>query len=115
MPVTEPDAIETRHSEKGVELDLLLPRSLLYFDGHFRGFPVLPGVVQLHWAIAFGRRYFAIGAAPPESVQVKFRSVIGPAERICLALRHDGSRRKLAFEYRDAVATRSSGVVSFTA
>jgi 3-hydroxymyristoyl/3-hydroxydecanoyl-(acyl carrier protein) dehydratase len=113
--VTEPDVIETRRSEKGVELELRVPRDLMYFKGHFPGFPVLPGVVQLHWAIALGQRYFDLGTASPEVVQVKFRSVIIPAERIRLALGHDASRRRLSFEYRDATAARSSGVVSFAA
>ena len=111
--VTEPMLLDTRRSEGRAEIDLVVPATLSYFRGHFPGFPVLPGVVQLHWAIAFGRRSFALGAAPPDTVQVKFRSVIAPDERICLVLNHDASRRKLSFEYRDANAVRSSGVVTF--
>lgn len=112
---TEPVTISERRSDRRVEIDLLIPAALSYFQGHFRNFPVLPGVVQLHWTIAFGRRHFSIGASPPETMQLKFRSIIVPNERICLMLGHEAERRRLSFEYRDAETVRSSGLVTFAA
>lgn len=110
---TEPVVLDLRREDARVALDLLIPETLLFFRGHFPGFPVLPGVVQLHWAIDIGRRQFGLTGAAPESVQVKFRNVIGPNERISLLLGHDAARRKLTFEYRDALGPRSSGAVAF--
>jgi 3-hydroxymyristoyl/3-hydroxydecanoyl-(acyl carrier protein) dehydratase len=113
LVATEPVVLDVRTSDARAELDLLIPETLLFFRGHFPGFPVLPGVVQLHWAIALGRQYFKLNYTSPEAVQVKFRSVIVPEENIRLVLGHDAPRRKLSFEYRDATGPRSSGVVAF--
>jgi acyl-coenzyme A synthetase/AMP-(fatty) acid ligase len=38
---------EVRTTGRGVELVIALPPELRWFDGHFPGFPVLPGVVQV--------------------------------------------------------------------
>src|SRR5690606_37926347 len=32
-----------------------LDPALAVFDGHFPGYPILPGVAQLDWAVRFGR------------------------------------------------------------
>lgn len=112
---TEPVTLDARRTGSRVELDLLIPTTLSFFQGHFREFPVLPGVVQLHWSIAFARRHFNFDASPPESLQVKFKSIIVPNEKICLVLNYEMERRKIAFEYRDAEAVRSSGAVTFAA
>ena len=43
-----------------VELKLTVPEDLVYFPGHFAGYPILPGVVQIAWAEHFGKLFFAI-------------------------------------------------------
>lgn len=112
---TEAVTLDARRSSSRVELDLLIPPTLAFFQGHFLKFPVVPGVVQLHWAIAFGRRYFNFDASPPKVVQVKFKNIIVPNDKVCLVLNHAIERRRLSFEYRDAEGIRSSGTVAFAA
>ncbi len=46
-----------------VLLALTVPDDLLYFDGHFRVAPVLPGVVQVDWAIHYGRLHLGLTGA----------------------------------------------------
>jgi 3-hydroxymyristoyl/3-hydroxydecanoyl-(acyl carrier protein) dehydratase len=110
---TEPQILAEERGVAETTLDLMLPPALLYFRGHFPDYPVLPGVVQLHWAIRYARERWALGEAPARTLQVKFRNVIRPGERLHLVLRHDAERSRLAFEYRDANGVRSSGQVGF--
>jgi 3-hydroxymyristoyl/3-hydroxydecanoyl-(acyl carrier protein) dehydratase len=105
--------MEETGTPDGVRLGLLIPPDLLYFRGHFPAFPVLPGVVQLHWAIGFGRRYLPVGSGAARTVRVKFVRPIGPGARVVLSLVHDSSVDRLAFDYADGDTAFSSGLVSF--
>jgi 3-hydroxymyristoyl/3-hydroxydecanoyl-(acyl carrier protein) dehydratase len=111
----EPVLVEARHDDSTVHLELLVPDDLLYFRGHFPNFPVLPGIVQTHWAVSYARRYLRIGTADVIGVQVKFKRVIGPRMRVRLDLAYALDRRRLTFEYRDADMPCSSGAITFGA
>jgi 3-hydroxymyristoyl/3-hydroxydecanoyl-(acyl carrier protein) dehydratase len=111
----EPVLVDARHDDSTVHLELLMPDDLLYFRGHFPSFPVLPGIVQTHWAVMYARRYLPVGTADVIGVQVKFKRVIGPKMRIGLDLAYARDRRRLAFEYREADRPCSSGTITFGA
>jgi 3-hydroxymyristoyl/3-hydroxydecanoyl-(acyl carrier protein) dehydratase len=111
----EPVLVEARHHEGTAHLDLLMPDDLLYFRGHFPGYPVLPGIVQTHWAVSYARHYLRIGTADVIGVQVKFKRVITPKMRVRLDLSYALDRRRLAFEYHDADMPCSSGMITFGA
>jgi 3-hydroxymyristoyl/3-hydroxydecanoyl-(acyl carrier protein) dehydratase len=113
MHVIEPAIREVRRSAGGVELSLLVPKTLLYLRGHFPGFAVLPGVVQIDWAIRYARQYLGLGGAAAKTVQVKFRRPIRPDRRFALRVDYDAARRRLSFECRDAEALYSSGQIVF--
>lgn len=109
---TEPAICALRRSAEAVELELLAASSMLYFSGHFPGYPILPGVVQVDWALQLGRRYLSLGAASARSIQVKFRRPMPPAIVMTLSLSL-GRHGQLAFEYRDADGVCSSGKIGF--
>ena len=58
--------------------EFIAPRDLLYFDGHFPGRPILPGVVQVDWVIAFGRECFDLPPFFRAIHALKFHRVIPP-------------------------------------
>ena len=96
MTVTEPAIRGVRRTDERVDLHLQIPESLFYLQGHFPGFPILPGVVQIDWAVRYGRQYFPIGAAPAKTLQVKFRKPIRPNQQIDLALTYLAARQRLS-------------------
>jgi acyl-CoA synthetase (AMP-forming)/AMP-acid ligase II/3-hydroxymyristoyl/3-hydroxydecanoyl-(acyl carrier protein) dehydratase len=94
-----------------VVLELTAPPDLLYFDGHFDVAPILPGVVQVDWAIHYGRAYFAL---PPQFAGInalKFQQVIGPDQPVLLELLHDSAKATLTFQYHSDAGKHASGRV----
>ncbi|MGH7878342.1 MAG: thioester dehydrase [Candidatus Binataceae bacterium] len=110
-----PEIVEVTRSGEQAALRLVIPEALLYFRGHFPGFAILPGVVQLDWAIGYCREYFALGSASAATLQIKFRQPIRPNHRVTLRLKHSPARNRVEFDYSDADGACSSGHISFTA
>jgi 3-hydroxymyristoyl/3-hydroxydecanoyl-(acyl carrier protein) dehydratase len=112
-----PEIVEVARTDERVELKLIIPESLLYFRGHFPGFALLPGVVQLDWAIQYGRDYFALGQVASEvasnEIQIKFRRPIRPNHRVTLTLKHLPARSSIQFDYTDDGGACSSGRIRF--
>lgn len=95
-------------------LSLEIVPQLRVFDGHFPGAPVLPGVVQLDWAIAFARQAFA--DLPPvfqRVDQLKFQLPVLPPVQLELALEWNAQAAQLSFRYTSQKGTHSSGRVQF--
>ena len=98
-----------------VLLELRVPSALLYFDGHFTSAPVLPGVVQVDWAILFARRYFAITGDFCGMHALKFQQMIRPDRPVRLALRFEATSQCLHFRYLSDAGPHASGRILFDA
>ena len=109
----DPVVTAERATPEGCALELDVPDDLAWCRGHFPGYPIVPGVVLVHWALAQGRRLFATPASAPIALQVKFRRPIRPGDRLTLELRHAAAQRRLSFAYRDAETICSSGQATF--
>jgi acyl-CoA synthetase (AMP-forming)/AMP-acid ligase II len=108
-----PQLRELSRKEGRVELELSVPRDLFYFGGHFPQAPILPGVVQVDWAIAKGREYFPL---PPHFCgmhALKFQQVIQPEQLVTLELIHDVEKGSLNFRYFSPNAQHASGRILF--
>jgi len=111
--IQRPEIAGVTRSEERIELKLVIPEALLFFRGHFPGFAILPGVVQLDWAIQYGTQYFAPGAVFPSTIRIKFNKPIRPNHRVTLTLKHELSRNRIQFEYTDVDGACSSGQIGF--
>jgi 3-hydroxymyristoyl/3-hydroxydecanoyl-(acyl carrier protein) dehydratase len=109
MSIVWPVVESVKHHEDAVELELLIPSNLLYFKGHFDQAPVLPGVVQIHWAIEFGRQYFRLPETFTGLEVIKFQDLIIPQAQIKLTLHHPRHSNKLSFSYTSFRGRHSSG------
>ena len=108
-----PEIEALERSSGQLSLRFVVPVTLAYFEGHFPGCPVLPGVVQVGWAIEFARRHIPFSGAFRSLAAVKFMRVVHPNDAVALRLVPDAERRELMFEYRRAGDACSSGRILF--
>lgn len=104
-----PEVLEQTESGGEWSLQLSVPPDLAYFSGHFPKAPVLPGVVQVEWALNLGRQLLNLTGAFAGMEVLKFQQLVRPGDQIQLHLRFDPERSKLYFAYRNDTATCSSG------
>lgn len=97
-------------SERRFELDIT--EDLVWFQGHFPGFPVLPGVVQLHWAVELSQENFGFESGPHEVMRLKFKSIIVPPVAVGLTLTQTGPTHA-RFEYKGQGQEYSQGKLVF--
>jgi 3-hydroxymyristoyl/3-hydroxydecanoyl-(acyl carrier protein) dehydratase len=96
-------------------VEWIAPRDLVYFNGHFPGRPILAGVVQIDWVIAFGRRYFDLPPSFSGVHALKFQRVIRPESPVRVELIHEPAKRALSFKITSHIGTHASGRVIFGA
>ncbi|OFJ42242.1 AMP-binding protein [Pseudomonas koreensis] len=104
-----PEVLEQSASDGEWSLQLSVPPDLAYFSGHFPKAPVLPGVVQVEWALNLGRQLLNLDGAFAGMEVLKFQQLVRPGDEIQLHLRFDAERGKLYSAYRNDTATCSSG------
>ena len=78
---------------------LFAPATLVHFRDHFPRYPILPGVVQLDWAVRFARRHFAGLAESQRFDNFKCRAPVSPDTELTLVLAHDPARNSVQFQY----------------
>jgi len=106
---TQPEELSLRERPRGLAVKMRVPADLGWFRGHFPGTPILPGVVQLAWAIAYARRHLGLDPTVERVTGLKFLRVVRPGAELDLDLEWVPQERALRFEYREAAVTCSSG------
>ena len=83
-----------------------------YFQGHFPGFPILAGVVQLGTAHHFAEYLLKRRITLKTVKKVKFTGVVVPGEivHLTLVVKADGD---VAYTYQKKGAVCASGVMAF--
>lgn len=96
-------------------LALSIPLDLIYFPGHFPQAPILPGAVQVAWALAFAATRLGTPLRCNVMEALKFQQLMRPGDRADLTLRYDSERHKLHFAYRHGEKAYSSGRLAWSA
>ncbi|RON83554.1 AMP-binding protein [Pseudomonas chlororaphis] len=104
-----PEVLEQLEADGEWSLQLAIPPDLAYFSGHFPQTPVLPGVVQVDWALALGQQLLDLPGRFAGMEVLKFQQLVRPGDQVQLHLRFDHERGKLYFAYRNDIAACSSG------
>jgi len=104
-----PQVLSQTETDGQWTLNLSIPPDLAFFSGHFPKTPVLPGVVQVDWALALGQQLLDLPPRFAGMEVLKFQQLVRPGDAIELTLRFDRERGKLHFAYRNATAPCASG------
>jgi 4-coumarate--CoA ligase (photoactive yellow protein activation family) len=103
-----PDGVEVRR------LELTVPPDLRWFQGHFPGKPVLPGVVQLEGLVLRQTLRLWPDLGSLRSVRrLKFKRPISPGMPIAVILTCDRARATVAFEIEGSGDRFASGTLIF--
>ena len=108
--MTEPVVESERRTESGLVAVLSFPPESDFFDGHFEGAPVLPGVVQTGTAVRALGRMLGRPVRVREVRKLKFAKVVHPGERVELAL-VEKAEGEWSFRYEMDGDLCSSGVL----
>lgn len=113
QPVTKPRWRLLEQEPERLLFEIIVPQDLLYFKGHFLIAPVLPGVVQVDWAIYFARQYFNLPANFSGLHALKFQQIISPETPMQLELVHQVQKHALQFRYYSDAGQHATGRVLF--
>lgn len=105
------DANASNHE---LTIEFEVPESLVYVEGHFPDFPLVPGVVQVNWVLHFLEEQVGIRGDLNKIDVLKFNSMLRPGDRGRLEVEVDPSEGQVAFEYLSDSDLISSGRLDMT-
>lgn len=111
--VKKPIILNQKVAEDAANLELEIPLDLAYLEGHFAAMPIVPGVVQLHWADEYARELLGITGDVQQGNQIKFTSLLRPLDRVILSLVYDREKNTLRYSYVKGDQTCSSGRLNY--
>lgn len=100
---------------EAITLELRIPEGLSYFAGHFEQIAVVPGVVQIQWAVHYARQYLGLSQKFSHMEAIKFKELLLPGQHLRLSLRFEEAACKLTFCYSSEACEYSSGRIYFHA
>ena len=109
---TKPTIISTTTNEEGVDLLLRVDADLHYFSGHFPNNPILPGVVQLDWAVFYAKKHLSTSEHFDGMEVTKFQVPILPNNEILLSLKWE--KQKIYFSYSSSAGKHASGRIKLS-
>ena len=97
------------------QLTFWLDPELDCFRGHFDNHPLLPGVVQIDWAVAFAEQLLQQKLAFEGMRNVKFMSIMRPSRKYLLDIQYIAKKSQLKFCYsgdsKGEIAVLAKGLI----
>ncbi|MFT4432974.1 AMP-binding protein [Caballeronia sp. 15715] len=107
------EVLSEARSDTALHYELRVPATLVHFAGHFPGLPILPGVVQIDWAMRLAAEQVPGVRMLASIEQLKFKAPVPPGALLDLTLTHDAVRRRVQFAYRLGARDCTSGVIVY--
>ncbi|WP_374336867.1 3-hydroxyacyl-ACP dehydratase FabZ family protein [Leeia sp.] len=100
MSAWMPDVTVMTATAEHVALQFQVSPTLRYFEGHFPGMPILPGVVQLDWAVRLARLHLGLPLIAMSGMKaLKFTAPVLPGDELRLLLSWQATQARLDFKY----------------
>lgn len=94
-----PVLIDVKVAQGHVDAQLLVTPDLAGFAGHFPDFPILPGVVQIDWAVHYAQEFLLLDEPVIRVERLKFTCPISPNTPLQLSLIYDAGKASVDFRF----------------
>ena len=94
-------------SREKTMLGLVFHRDCNFFKGHFKDYPIVPGVVQLYYASFYIKELFGYKVDVGQLKKIKFSNIIKPDKKISLSFTENAN--SILYKYFDDDKVYSSG------
>ena len=108
-----PEITEIEKTDNELNMGFHLQPENDYFKGHFPEFQLLPGVVQVHWAIEYAIENFGELGEFEKMEALKFSKPMRPGMNLRLNVQRNIEKSNIVFKYLDDQHTYSSGRIYF--
>lgn len=107
-----PNVLHLQRDGDCLTLQLHLQPELFWFEGHFPGQPILPGVAQVNWVMLFAAQHFPDMGTFGGMDVLKFQKPLIPDEKVQLRIEWMKEKQRLIFGYRVGDHAVSSGKIT---
>lgn len=107
-----PTLMDVTLAQGHLDAGLLVTPGLAGFAGHFPDFPILPGVVQLDWAVCYAREFLLIDEPVLRVERLKFTCPIVPNTQLQLNLVYDSRKHAVDFRFYTRIDNTSEQLFS---
>ncbi len=98
----KPEVIAVRRERQRLECQLRIPEKLAFLDGHFPSFPIVAGVVQLHFVMGALEELLGTTARLATLEALKFRDLLLPGQEFLLRVEVAENGERFEFVLADA-------------
>jgi len=100
---------------RSLNCSFVVHADLTIFRGHFPGVPIVPGVMQVGWAVELARTHGLVTGRCTGIISAKFRRLVQPGMRLEARLERGAPAGQLHFKYECEGAVVSTGRLQFGA
>ena len=108
-PTRAPLLLSEERGAGRVARELAVPEELAYLEGHFEGFPVVPGVAQVGWVMDAAEAALGGSLRLAAVENLKFRELLLPGQRFRLEVEWDAPPEALRFRLAAGERVFSTG------
>ncbi|OAM29973.1 MULTISPECIES: AMP-binding protein [Eikenella] len=114
VPQTAPQWVLVSQNDEAREyaFEGVVPLDLAWFGGHFADFPLVPGVIEIQWAMDLAARFDWGRKQVKQMENLKYQHFVRPHDTVRLTLRHDAAKNKIHFAIAQGDTPCASGRVA---